>query len=245
MLNCDEIYLAIETKLFNLGSLKYADFNKKEIDSEINQQLFQTVRNFIDTKKKSSFEEEFLESLVNETCIKPDKTGIGTYKITGIPDNIVYAKGVVLDLDCKQKPKTIENNKYYEMQEQVLFNGAWYEKCDIVKGSVSNSVYGKIKEIKSEEIIFNSVNSSVYSTFENTYSLLGNNLLISTKRKLETFCYYYIKDDNLNKIDCCNNITLNYPEKIQRYIIDKVVEKLATISEQNQNKINNLVTLNK
>lgn len=246
MLNCNEIYLLIETELYNLGSLKYADFTQKEIDSEINQILYSSIEEMLNNKKRSTFEQSFINTITKEICVVPEKTGTNTYKVPLDNQNVIYGKGTTLDTTCKRKADSIENNKYYEVQtEDAKYVDTWYKKCDIVKGGSDSSIYGVVKEIKKTEKVFYNVNSSVYSTFENTYSVLGNELLITTSEKLQEFCYNYIDNDNLNKIDCCNNKTLEYNEKIQRYIIDKVVIKLSTISEQNQNKINNLVTLNK
>jgi hypothetical protein len=243
MLSCKELHFAIETDLHNLGAFQYGDFTTEEIDYEINQEVARIIRE-LPLKKDSqlnSVEKNLITELTKTDCTVPTKDN-NLYKVV-LPTNyskVIRVQGITLDKNCLKKVDKIEENKFYFVNLDTLYNGIWYKKCDTIKGTNISDFYGDVSEIKQNTKVFAEVKPDLAGQFSNTYSIVGNNVEINSTDELLEVCVTYISGGTGVKTDCCNNITLALSEDTQRFVIDRVVKRIAIVSEQNQNKINNL-----
>ena len=249
MLSNKEIHYIISTELQTLGANYYNDFEKEEIDTVINGVLFNLETVIKDKKANgthlSSLEKEFFNASLSSLCSKPTYKD-GTYEIDLESVNVQNANFRIYDKNCKSSKTatSIDDKQVYIANTDTLYNDTWYKKCDIIVGNETKDYYGDVSKISStvkngQVLGFNEFNSFLKNSFDTiVYSIIGNKLKAISKYPIIEICYDFIKDSSLNKMDSCNNITLNYNENIQRYIINLAVEKLAIITEQNPNKIN-------
>ena len=249
MLSIKEIHWSIETDLQGLGSYVYGDVEPEMIDNAINAILSEILIYVSDTKNKHRLNsaEKIIYNSAVVTHLEIPKKENDEYvsELHSENANVISVKVKEYDKSCKRKSNKIEKGKIYFAETAVKYNDTWYDKCSIILGTDVSDYYGEVSEIKSSfkpAIDLDFHDYKTYNNFFNTpvWSLDGSKIYVKSKKPISQIEYVYIKTIDTMKVDYCLNKTLMLSEDVQRYIIDKVVLRLAVRTEHNQQKIVNL-----
>lgn len=265
-----DIHILIEQGLQKIGVFAYADIEHDEIDLAIDSVIVREIRNIFrdidaiqhpNNYERNQYEADFLRILKTKQCINASKVDDG-YSIDLPIDylHLISDSSNVLALNCNvktldsEKDDVLEIGKTYRANGDVLHNGKWYKNCEIFVAETTD-LYGKVTELatkkmpnrltKSENINNVLTNSLTKSNYKSPVSeLVGNKLIVYTDNsfKLSQICITYIRLPK--KVSYRNDITIEFPEDVQYYIVDKVVQHLAIRIEENQQKIVNLKSEN-
>jgi hypothetical protein len=161
-------------------------------------------------------------------------------------------------LDCKQEKKKDEvvPGYYYVTKGNVKYNGKWYKDGKIFKAleGITNIEGGEVYRLKTKEKL--NIGTSIDSLESFTLSAILKNsfrpvlawdqnkfyIYYSPYRKgseipFEVAVNYIIGFQDSMKIAWCDGKTLEFPEPIQRYLIDASIAYLAVIGKQDPNNI--------
>jgi hypothetical protein len=265
-----DIHILIEQGLQKIGVFAYADIEHDEIDLAIDSVTMREIRNIFrdidynqhpNNYERNQYEADFLRILKEKKCITANKTDDG-YSIDLPSDylHLVSDSSNVLALNCdvktleSEKDNVLEIGKSYRANGDVLHNGKWYKNCEIFVAETTD-LYGKVTELatkkmpnrltRSENIGNILTNSLTKSNYKSPVSeLIGNQLIVhaDSSFKMSQICITYVRLPK--KVSYKNNVTIEFPEDVQYYLVDKVVQHLAIRIEESQQKIVNLKSEN-
>lgn len=246
MLSAKDIHFAINNRL-TLNSSDTRNYESEELDDIINTKVIQLINDITSKKIKdrSDIEESIIRGNKKTHYTVPTKDGKEwTFTLPTDYLSTTSAKATLYSTSCISKVTKIEPKKIYKAKGKVKYNGVWYDNCDIIYGSNITTYYGEVEKLDSASIPAIDVDYKVYDItnlkYRPVYTIEGNTVKIKSKTPLYDFYFtYFGQFSNEDKIDYCNNQTLNFQENIQRYIIERVVIDLANIVEESQQKIVN------
>jgi hypothetical protein len=265
-----DIHILIEQGLQKIGVFAYADMEHDEIDLAIDSVTIREIRNIFkdidgiqhpNNYERNQYEADFLRILKEKKCITATKTDDG-YSID-LPTNYLHLisdSSNVIALSCNvktldsEKEDVLEIGKSYRANGDVLHNGKWYKNCEIFVAETTD-LYGKVTELATKKVpnrltksenIGNILNNSLTkSNFKSPVSeLIGNTLTVyaDSSFKLSQICITYVRLPK--KVSYYNDITIEFPEDVQYYLVDKVVQHISIRIEESQQKIVNLKSEN-
>jgi hypothetical protein len=253
MLNAKEIHFLIEQEL-NIGSFTQRGYDEVEIDAAINHVTYRLYDEIVSKQQNrdilgekgsilSNTEQLFIRSLNKYECFSVVD---GKFKLPDDFSSVVNGT-ITTYTECVGDVSAIVNGVSYKATGDVLYNNVWYKKGDVFVGGQITTVYGNANTIKlitkkENAIEINSILFNSY-TSKSIFSVIGNEIYVKSKDIISKFCMNYVMKISKFKIDSCNNITLNFPEEVQHWIIDKVILRLMNRDEETQQKIVNFSSL--
>ena len=252
MLSSQQIHFNIVNQL-TLGSYTLRDYEPEEMDYIINAVVYDIVNNTNekDLKDRTNVEEGIIRKLQKSYCTLPTKLNNNEWSFTLPLDFSSTSSGeaLVYDTVCTTKVNKVKENKVYKALSDVQYNGVWYKKCDIIIGSLTEDYYGDLVELESTIRPATDIDYNLYNLYNPSssirYTIEGNKVKIKSKYAIARFCLSYTGQLlEADKINHCIGQTLNFPESIQQYVINKVVLRLSVITDESQQKVINLKTVN-
>jgi hypothetical protein len=252
MLSSQQIHFNIVNQL-TLGSYTLRDYEAEELDYIINSVVYDIINNTNekDLKDRTNVEEGIIRRLMKSYCTLPTNVSDNEWKFS-LPQDFSSTnsgEALVYDTTCTTKVTKIKENKIYKALGDVQYNGVWYKKCDIIIGDSTEDYYGDLIELESTIKPATDIDYNVYNLYKPSssirYTIEGNTVKIKSKYAIARFCLSYTGQLlEADKINHCIGQTLNFPETIQHYVINKVVLKLSVITDESQQKVINLKTVN-
>lgn len=252
MLSSQQIHFSIFNQL-TLGSYTLRDYEPEELDYIINSVVYDIFNNASEKKPKErlNVEEGIIRKLMKSYCTSPTKVNDKEWSFTLPQDfsSTVSADATIYDTTCATKVSKIEKDKIYKALTDVKYNDVWYKKCDIIIGGSIETYYGDLVELGSTIKPATDIENNFYNLYTPSssirYTIEGSKVKIKSKYAIAKFCLSYTGQLlEADKINHCIGQTLNFPETIQQYIINKVVLKLSVIADETQQKVINLKTVN-
>lgn len=249
MLSIKEIHFSIEENLQGLGSYVYGDIEPEQVDDAINAVLSEILIHVSDTKNKHKLNSVekliYNSSLVRHLEIPVKENDDYVAYLHSSNANIVNVNVLTYDKKCKKKVTEIQKDKIYLTESDVKYQDKWYSKCSIIKATDDLSYYGDLSEVKSKIEPAFELDYHDYASYNNyfktpVWTVESDNIRVKSRKPIAEIQYSYIKTIDNIKVDYCSNKTLMMSEDVQRYVIDKVVLRLAVRTEHNQQKIANL-----
>lgn len=252
MLSSQQIHFNIVNQL-TLGSYSVRDYEPEELDYIINSVVYDIINNTNekDLKDRTNVEEGIIRKLTRSYCTFPTKLTDNEWSFTLPLDFSSKNSGeaLVYDTTCTTKVTKIKKDKVYKTLGDVKYNGVWYKKCDIIIGDSTEDYYGDLIEVGSTIKPATDIDYNVYNLYKPSasirYTIDGNIVKIKSKYAIARFCLNYTGQLlEADKINHCIARTLNFQESIQQYVINKVVLRLSVITDESQQKVINLKTVN-
>jgi hypothetical protein len=262
-----DIHIRIEQGLQNIGVFAYDDFEHDEIDIHINSVIkneFRKVVSSFDDRGNprsvdniqyySDFVRQLKENIILEvaenknyySAILPSDYGHLISDDSCIVDNKCNSSKYTLGFDS-----VLESGLYYQAVGDVKTSDRWYDDCSIIvpDDDTETVIIGSVKEVS---VIFRAnrltKSEDVRNTLQTRFStttmrspvseLIGNTIKIYTESKF-TICGVSITYLRIPKsVSYVDGITIEeFSEDTVNYLIDKTIQRLSILTEQNQNKV--------
>lgn len=170
-------------------------------------------------------------------------------------DDCVLDYSTCLDCNKEVNPNKVVPGYYYVAEGDVKYNDEWYEDKQIFKSvNGATEIYGKVYRLKTVEkknfettidsLESFSLSAIVKNSFRPVLAWDRNKFYIyydpfrkGSEVPFEISVNYITGFQNSMKIAWCDGKTLEFPETIQRYFIDKSIAYLAVIGKQDPNNI--------
>lgn len=250
MLSAKEIHFAINNQL-TLNSSQTRSYESDELDDIINAKTIQLINSI--TSKEIKDRTDIEDSIIRGTkktfyTIPIKENNEWSFDLPLDYLSTASAKATVYNTKCALKAtKVVKNAVYRVKSNKAQYKDIWYKYCEVFVGDTEETFYGDLEKLDSTVKPAIGVDYKIYDItsipYKPLYTIEGDKVKIKSKIPILDFYFTYFGQFNqADKIDYCNNKTLNFTENIQRYIIERVVLQLANIIEESQQKIANLKT---
>lgn len=245
-LSVDRIHYLIDQQV-NGGAFKYRGYNDVQKDELINNEVFSILQRI--SEKKKVDEIKGIDSITDAEKLlllelhKTYSSGINSFILPTDYNGAINAKVLTYYSSSGCMADSIKKDELYLSLLPTKYEGTWYEVGQSFIGNNEKSFYGSVKEVRGivQPAIY--VDNTVIHTFPNSntvyYTIEGKELVLRTKLNLALFTLNYKGNFDTQRINSCNNKTLDFSESVQRYIIEQVCLRMLIINEESQQKIEN------
>lgn len=258
-----EFQIEVEQAVQKISTFAYEDLLPEEVDIQANSAFYEWLDTFASFQPRGNRQDDTEARLNDISTLVIRNTPLslvvnGSVSVASLPDNYLYLVGIRMTTwyECSQRRQSqIVDGKIYIAKSVVNYNEQTYNKGDFIIGTVSYTlaktelVFELSSKLVSGRIVRNEEVDKLNDTYYGKTSYRSPITSVSsTGLEIETNNFYitgvkivYIRQPL--KINSANpNVDIDLPINGAYKLVAKTVEKILKVTEQPQQKIQNLLT---
>lgn len=258
-----EFQIEVEQAVQKISTFAYEDLLPEEVDIQANSAFYAWLDEFASFQPRGNRLDDTEARLNDISTLVIRNTPLslvrnGSVSVASLPDNYLYLVGAKMTTwyECSQKRQTqIVEGKVYIAKSVVTYNNITYNYGDFIVGSVlynlakTETVYLLSSTTVSGRIVRNEDVDKLADTYYGKTSYRSPIISINTTGLQIEADKFFVTDAKITyirqplKINSSNpDVDIDLPINGAYKLVAKTVEKILKVTEQSQQKIQNLIT---